>query len=172
VAESYTICSYRSRRRVRKLLDTPLYTQFLRRYGPQCRTRRMCKSNFCVTGFEVCLLSRLCVVIWSRWQRKRRYQIRTLPSEMQMLLESRSKSCASHWHYKTWSHEYTVNIAVIYDAGKVKLYLCLTKHHAMKTWGSGGIAPSFLNLGTWWMSSQLHAPVALPPGKENLVPIG
>jgi hypothetical protein len=29
--------------------------------------------------------------------------------------------------------------------GKVKLSLCLTKHHAMKTyWGSGGIAPLIL----------------------------
>jgi hypothetical protein len=41
---------------------------------------------------------------------------------------------------------------------KVKLSLCLTKHHAMKTyWGSGG---------------QLHAPAVLPPGKEPLVSIG
>jgi hypothetical protein len=35
---------------------------------------------------------------------------------------------------------------------KVKLYLCLTKHHAMKTyWGSRGIASRVLNLGTRWM---------------------
>jgi hypothetical protein len=35
-----------------------------------------------------------------------------------------------------------------------KLYLCLTKHHATKTyWGVE-------------VSGQLHAPVALPPGKE------
>jgi hypothetical protein len=34
---------------------------------------------------------------------------------------------------------------------KVKLSLCLTKHHAMKTyWGSGDIAPHFLDLGTRW----------------------
>jgi len=32
---------------------------------------------------------------------------------------------------------------------KVKLSLCLTKHHAMKTyWVSGGIAPGILRLGT------------------------
>jgi hypothetical protein len=32
---------------------------------------------------------------------------------------------------------------------KGKLSLCLTKHHAMKTyWGSGGIAPLILDLGT------------------------
>jgi hypothetical protein len=34
---------------------------------------------------------------------------------------------------------------------KVKLSLCLTKHHAMKGyWGSGGIAPRILDLGTRW----------------------
>jgi hypothetical protein len=34
---------------------------------------------------------------------------------------------------------------------KVKLSLCLTKHHAMKTyWGSGGIASRILDLGTRW----------------------
>jgi hypothetical protein len=34
---------------------------------------------------------------------------------------------------------------------KVKLPLCLTKHHAMKTyWRSGGIAPRILDLGTRW----------------------
>jgi hypothetical protein len=33
----------------------------------------------------------------------------------------------------------------------VKLSPCLTKHHAMKTyWGSGGIAPRILDLGTRW----------------------
>jgi hypothetical protein len=35
---------------------------------------------------------------------------------------------------------------------KVKLSLCLTKHHAMKKyWGSGGIAPRILDLDTRWM---------------------
>jgi hypothetical protein len=34
---------------------------------------------------------------------------------------------------------------------KVNFSLCLTKHHAMKTyWASGGIAPRFLDLGTRW----------------------
>jgi hypothetical protein len=33
---------------------------------------------------------------------------------------------------------------------KVKLYLCLTKHHAVKTyWGRGGIAPH-IDLGDRW----------------------
>jgi hypothetical protein len=32
---------------------------------------------------------------------------------------------------------------------KVKLSLCLTKHHLMKAyWGSGGIGPRILDLGT------------------------
>jgi hypothetical protein len=34
---------------------------------------------------------------------------------------------------------------------KAKLSLCLTKCHTMKTyWGSGGIAPRILDLGTRW----------------------
>jgi hypothetical protein len=34
---------------------------------------------------------------------------------------------------------------------KLKLSLCLTKHHAVKTyWGSGGLAPRILDLGTRW----------------------
>jgi hypothetical protein len=34
---------------------------------------------------------------------------------------------------------------------KVKLSLCLTKHHAMKTYrGIGGIDPRILDLGTRW----------------------
>jgi hypothetical protein len=42
----------------------------------------------------------------------------------------------------------------------------------MKTyWGDGSIAPGILDLGTRW-SGQFHAPTALPPGKEPLVPIG
>jgi hypothetical protein len=42
--------------------------------------------------------------------------------------------------------------------------MCLTKHHAMKTY--------------WFLISalegggQFHAPAALPPGKEHPVPIG
>jgi hypothetical protein len=32
-----------------------------------------------------------------------------------------------------------------------KLFLCLTKHHAMKTYrGSGGVDPRVLDLGTRW----------------------
>jgi hypothetical protein len=54
---------------------------------------------------------------------------------------------------------------------KVKLALCLTKHHAMKTyWGSGGIAPRILDLGTRGMCGQLQAPTALPQGKSPRYP--
>jgi len=40
----------------------------------------------------------------------------------------------------TWTH--------VLDEVKVKLSLCLTKHHAMKTWWSGGITPCILNIGS------------------------
>jgi hypothetical protein len=52
---------------------------------------------------------------------------------------------------------------------KVKLSLCFTKHHVMKTyplptvtyWGNGGIAPYILNFGTrWkWVVSFTHRPL-------------
>jgi len=52
---------------------------------------------------------------------------------------------------------------------KVKLSLCLNKHHAMKAyWGSKGIAPRIL-----WprqlmeVSGQLHLPAALPAGNPR-----
>jgi hypothetical protein len=57
----------------------------------------------------------------------------------------------------------------------LKICLCaLTEHHAMKAcWGSGGIAPLILYVGTRLeVSGQLHTPDALPPGKVPLVPIG
>jgi hypothetical protein len=39
--------------------------------------------------------------------------------------------------------------------------------------GSGFIDPHFLDLGSSWeVSGQLHAPAALPPGKEPAVRIG
>jgi hypothetical protein len=53
------------------------------------------------------------------------------------------------------------------------LSLCLTKHHAMKTWDSGGVAPFILNLRHQIeVSGQLHVSIALPPGKETPVPTG
>jgi hypothetical protein len=39
-------------------------------------------------------------------------------------------------------------------------------------WGSGGIAPQFLISALDEVSDQLHAPAALPTGKEPPVPIG
>jgi hypothetical protein len=40
-------------------------------------------------------------------------------------------------------------VQCLHMRNKVKLSLCLTKYHAMKTyWGSGGIAPLILDLGT------------------------
>jgi hypothetical protein len=52
---------------------------------------------------------------------------------------------------------------------KVKLSLCLTKHHAMKTyWGSGGIAPRILDLGTRWRSVISFTPRPLYPQEKSL----
>jgi hypothetical protein len=53
---------------------------------------------------------------------------------------------------------------------KVKLSLCLTKHHAMKTyWGSGSIAPRILDLGTRVVSFT-HRPL-YPQGKSPWYPL-
>jgi hypothetical protein len=57
----------------------------------------------------------------------------------------------------------------------VPLLLFLTEeHHAVKAyWGSEGIDPLILlPRQQMEVSGQLHAPAALPPGKEPLVPIG
>jgi hypothetical protein len=46
---------------------------------------------------------------------------------------------------------YTFTVGETKGKKKAKLSLCLTKHHAMKAyWGSGGIAPRILDLGTRW----------------------
>jgi hypothetical protein len=44
----------------------------------------------------------------------------------------------------------TIQLFYTYEVNvKVKLSLCLTKHHTMKAyWGSGGIAPCIIDLGT------------------------
>jgi hypothetical protein len=59
------------------------------------------------------------------------------------------------------------------DKIKVKLSLCLTKHHAMKTyWGSVGIAPRILDLGTRWRSMVSFTPRPLyPAGKCSWYPL-
>jgi hypothetical protein len=56
---------------------------------------------------------------------------------------------------------------------KTKSSLCLTKHHAMKTyWGSGGIAPRIVDFGTrWrWVVSFTHRPL-YPQGKNRRHPL-
>jgi hypothetical protein len=51
--------------------------------------------------------------------------------------------------------------------------LCLTMHHALKTWGSGGIALCLLDPSTGWRQVvQLNVLATLPMGKEPSVPIG
>jgi len=49
-----------------------------------------------------------------------------------------------------------------------------SEYHAMKAyWRSGGISSLILSdRHQMEVSHQFHAPVALPPGKEPLVPIG
>jgi hypothetical protein len=58
----------------------------------------------------------------------------------------------------------------------IKLSLCSfsTEHHVMKAYlESGDIAPRiFWPRHLMEVSRQLHAPAALPPEKEPLVPIG
>jgi hypothetical protein len=56
---------------------------------------------------------------------------------------------------------------------KVKLSLCLTKHHGMKTyWRSGGIAPRILDLGTRWRWVVSFTPRPLyPQGKSPCYPL-
>jgi len=55
---------------------------------------------------------------------------------------------------------------------KAKMSLCLTKHHAMKTyWGSRGKAPCILNLSTRWKSEvNLMLWPLYPRSKSHLVP--
>jgi len=56
---------------------------------------------------------------------------------------------------------------------KVKLSLCLTKHHARKTYcGSGGIAPLILDLGTRWRWAVSFTARPLYPRERALVLIG
>jgi hypothetical protein len=54
-----------------------------------------------------------------------------------------------------------------------RLSLCLSKHHAMKTyWGSGGIAPCILDLGTGWRLAVSFTPRPLyPQGKSPWYPL-
>jgi hypothetical protein len=51
--------------------------------------------------------------------------------------------------------------SMLYYQGKVDLCQCLTKHHTMKTYWGGGIAPCILDLGTRrrWMVSFTPRPL-------------
>jgi hypothetical protein len=52
---------------------------------------------------------------------------------------------------RMYQNHWACGMAKFWVKVKVKLSLCLTKHHAMKTyWGSGGITPRILDLGTRW----------------------
>jgi hypothetical protein len=62
---------------------------------------------------------------------------------------------------------------IVVTQGNVQLSLCLTKHHAMKTyWGNGGTAPCILDLGTtWrWVVSFTSRPL-YPQGKYPWYPL-
>jgi len=61
-----------------------------------------------------------------------------------------SRACAN---YANSVHSLPLLLLTLLKLGaKVKLPLCLVKHHAMKTYrGSGGIAPGTLNLGAIWL---------------------
>jgi hypothetical protein len=59
------------------------------------------------------------------------------------------------------------NTILVKGKSKVVPTLYLTEHHATKTyWGNGGIAPPGHLME---VSGQLHAPTALPTGKEPLI---
>jgi hypothetical protein len=71
-----------------------------------------------------------------------------------------------------WTHLYIFlkfkEIVPLKKGKKVKLSLCLTKHHAMKTYrGSGCTSPCILDLGTSWrrVVSFMHRPL-YPRGKN------
>jgi hypothetical protein len=71
-------------------------------------------------------------------EKKRKNQETTFHS----ILQATSTGCVRE------TGDYNISNIVLV---KVKLSLCLTNHHAMKTyWGSGGIAARILDLGTRW----------------------
>jgi hypothetical protein len=77
------------------------------------------------------------------------------------------------WNVTAWKSKYFIYWNVcsipIKVKVKVKLPLCfLTEHHAMKAyWGSGGIAPRILNLGTRWRWVVSFTPRPLYPQGKN-----
>jgi hypothetical protein len=62
-----------------------------------------------------------------------------------------------------------------YLASKIELKfsLCLTKHHAMEMyWGSEGIAPRILDLGTRWRLVVSFTPWPFTAREKTLILIG
>jgi len=76
------------------------------------------------------------------------------------------KNCTAGAHDAFPENRYLENV-------KVKMSLCLTKHHVMKKyWGSGRIAPCILFLGTRWRwVVKLHAPAVSPQRKSPTFPL-
>jgi hypothetical protein len=83
----------------------------------------------------------------------------------QPVIEKMAPHITGRQVYKT---EYLISLKV-----KVKLFLCLTKHHSMKAYSaSGGIAPRILNLGTRWRWVVSFTPQPLyPQGKSPWYPL-
>jgi hypothetical protein len=105
MTESCTICSSRSRRTVRKLLDTPSYTS-LQSNGP------------CTFPFLL-------------------HQQILLPKSLDTFHLYSSIKQSANWK-SPMQNEKRIALRV---KVKVKLFLCLTKHHARKAyWVSEGIA--------------------------------
>jgi hypothetical protein len=52
------------------------------------------------------------------------------------------------WRCMSWADEHIPCVGKVKVKVKVKLSQCLTKHHAMKTYWGGGIAPRIPDLGT------------------------
>jgi hypothetical protein len=76
-------------------------------------------------------------------------------------------------HIKCWSENQKGKNHLGEYKVKVKLSLCLTKHHAMKTyWGSGGVVHAFLTsvlVGGEWSNSRTGR---FTLGERTPVPIG
>jgi hypothetical protein len=84
------------------------------------------------------------------------------------------RSCSNIWYGNTTSPisiEPGISEKTIHYQVKVKLSLCLTKHHAMKTYsGSEGIAPRILDLSTGWRWVVSFKPRSLcPQGKSHWI---
>jgi hypothetical protein len=70
-----------------------------------------------------------------------------------------------HYHFSNQ----IVPPLIVKKGKNVKLSLCLTKHHAMKTyWGSSGIAPRILDLGVRWGWVVSFTPRQIYPQEKKL----